>query len=136
MSDDPASDPDPAFITLARLGERLAVQGQRVATVCADIEALRDDITVRRGLRSADTSRAREEIERQRVALSARVDCLLSGVVAIRDDIVATTQLVERTDAASDHTRDEIRLLNNIATVLQRQIERLQEQMRALTDEP
>jgi hypothetical protein len=82
----------------------------------------------------------REDVTRQltefRTVLMERMDRLQDAITAIRDDIGATMTGSERAQEAADHTRDELRLLGEQVTVMARQIQRLQTDVRQLKGEP
>ena len=66
----------------------------------------------------------------------ARMDRLENAVNGIRDDITENMARADRVHVAADNTRDEVRLLGEQVNAMERQIQRLQTDMRQIKGEP
>ena len=73
--------------------------------------------------------------ERLRIDLMAGMD-RLNTANGIRDDITVTIARVNRSHVAAENTRDEVRLLGKQVNAMERQIQRLQTDMRQIKGEP
>jgi chromosome segregation ATPase len=105
----------PLMIALHQLTEQVREQGDRLD---GKIERLRTDL------------------DRLRVDVMARMDRLQNGITSIRDDITVTTSMANRVHDANEHTREEVRALGDVVSAMQKQISRLQSQVRELRGEP
>jgi len=71
-----------------------------------------------------------------RADLSERLDRQQDALTAIRDDIAVTMNSANRAIEVNDHTREEVRLQTEAIKLMQRQIQRLQTEMRELRGTP
>jgi len=71
-------------------------------------------------------------IDRLRADLMARLDKHANQLNAIRDDIGVNFGTADAVRQANENTRDEVRSLGDVVTGMQRQIQRLQTQVREL----
>jgi hypothetical protein len=65
------------------------------------------------------------QIDSLRVDVMARLDGHGNALTAIRDDIAVNMGATEQAMRVNEHTRDELRGLNDILSAMQRQIRRL-----------
>lgn len=81
-----------------------------------------------------------EDLRRYLDAMMAKInanhEAVLNALTNIRDDIGVNMASVERVQEANDGTRQEVRLLAEQVSIMHRQIQRLQTQMRELRGEP
>jgi len=71
-----------------------------------------------------------------RTDLMSRMDRIQDAITAIRDDIGVTHATAERAREANEGTRNELRALSEVVSGMQRQIQRLQTDVRQLKGEP
>ena len=71
-----------------------------------------------------------------RTDMMARMDRLQNGFMALRDDIGVNFGAAESVRRANDNTRDELRALGDVMGAMQRQIQRLQTDVRGLKGDP
>lgn len=74
----------------------------------------------------------RAETAKLRTDLMARMDRQQDVMTAIRDDIAVNFGTVEDAKRANDNTRAELRSLGDVVSAMQRQIHRLQSDVRTL----
>lgn len=84
----------------------------------------------------AAIAQLRAEQGQLRGDLMARLDRLQNAVTAIRDDIAVNFGATTEVRRANEHTRDEVRALGDVVNAMQRQIQRLQSELRELRGEP
>lgn len=99
---------DPVLMALAQLGSELR----------GDSAAIRADLTT------------------FRTDLMARLDRMQDSITAIRDDIGVNMGAADNAKEAAHSTRKELRGLSEMVTAMQRQIMRLQTQVRELRGDP
>jgi hypothetical protein len=85
---------------------------------------------------SEDTDRILAEIGRLRGEVMARMDRIQNDVTALRDDIAVGFAAADHVRRMHDNTREEGRGLGDVISAMQRQIQRLQADVRALRDQP
>jgi predicted nucleic acid-binding Zn-ribbon protein len=74
-------------------------------------------------------------LEAGQVAVMERLDRLQNAITAIRDDIGVNFARASRAIEVNDHTRAELRTLGSEVSGMQRQIQRLQSDVRELRGE-
>jgi phage shock protein A len=103
-----------------------------LATILAAVTELREGL--------ARLERNQEKLERGherlRVDLMARMDRLDNAITAIRDDITVNMARADRAHEVADSTRSELRLLGEQVNAMERQIQRLQTDVRQIKGEP
>lgn len=130
-------------LILAALETLKAEQAQLRQDLFADQAQLRADLTGEMGrLGGAMThlggemTRLNGEMTRLRVDLMGRMERLEDNLTAIRDDIATNYGTVEQAQRANDNTRAELRSLNEVVMLMQRQMQRLQSDVRTLKGDP
>jgi uncharacterized coiled-coil DUF342 family protein len=74
--------------------------------------------------------------EALRTDVMARIDRLQDAVTAIRADIAVNYGAADHVRRANDNTREEVRALADTVSAMERQIQRLQTQVRELKGDP
>lgn len=137
-------------LVLAAIETLKAEQAQLRQDLFADQAQLRADLTGEMGrLGGAMTrlggemthlggemTRLNGEMTRLRVDLMGRMERLEDNLTAIRDDIATNYGTVEQAQRANDNTRAELRSLNEVVMLMQRQMQRLQSDVRTLKGDP
>lgn len=77
----------------------------------------------------------RQDHERLRVDLMGRMERLQDSLTTIRDDIATNYGTADVARQANDNTREELRALNDVVMRMQRQMARLQTDVRTLKGE-
>jgi len=115
--------------TRAALATQLARLDEKVVGVVA---RLAEDVSRLDG----NLSRLDEKLDRTRADLMARMDRLQDAMTALRDDVTVNFGIADRVDSVAESARKETRALAEVVTAMQRQIARLQSDVRQLRGEP
>lgn len=94
------------------------------------------DILAALGRLEAGQERLEGALGQLRAVVMERIDRLQDSMTAIRDDIAVNFGTADAAQRANDNTRSELRSLAEILTGMQRQIQRLQTDVRTLKGEP
>ena len=79
--------------------------------------------------------RVQAEATRTRSDIMARMDRLQDAITAIRDDIAVNFGTPDQARRANDNTREDLRTLGDVVAAMQKQIQRLQTEVRGLRGE-
>ena len=99
-------------------------------------QSLREDMSRLREEVRQEITEVRQEITEVRTGVMERLDRLQNSLTHIREDIGVTQATAETARDRDEATRKELRSLTEIVTVMHRQIQRLQTQMRELRGDP
>ena len=80
--------------------------------------------------------RVQAEATRNRSDIMARMDRFQDAVTAIRDDIAVNFGTADQVRRANDNTREGLRVLGDVVATMQKQIQRLQTEVRELRGDP
>lgn len=118
---------------LAAIGNVSAEVTASDARLTETIRAMREEM---RNSFVAERTDREAQITRYRTDIMDRMDRLENSLTAIRDDIAMNYGTANAVRRANDNTRDEVRNLHDVVQVLERQIQRLQTDVRGLKGEP
>ena len=119
-----------------------ALRGE-VSTLREDLSTLWDDLST---LRDEVASLARVTLARfeageralldLRVAVMARLDRVENTMTSVHDDLVVNLARTNRAHDAIEHTREELRAVNQEVTMMWRRIRRLETEVREIRGDP